>query len=361
MAGVYDADDDGDLILDGADANTGASYGGLFSTLFLGMTQTVNANAGSTQAQIDPVISAANTFNLIFFFGSKPVGARTVQSANVNCFGLVYCRRGAGTAVLTGLTESSPTLPRGTPWTDYNPDGSGFPNLEAVQSSSGDTVLSAGVQPRVGTDQIAPGDTYNVTFGTDAGPISVPLSLAAYFVTTPALRSHSSGGATTAVSYPVAAGTPGSSGSAPIVMESNRLTLTFWRPQRTAIPGAEARELTDQGHLRYGVTPTVEGFNREFSCAGQYSALSPTLSAEASTGIFPEQGAQLFPLIDKADDAAPDPGETLSFTVDLGACLSAAGVTAAGRTMNLTLTAAGEPRPGGQDRGAQIIAVRLPG
>jgi hypothetical protein len=47
--------------------------------------------------------------------------------------------------------------------------------------------------------------------------------------------------------------------------------------------------------------------------------------------------------------------------VDLGACLRAAGIDPAGQTVELTLTAAGESRPGGQDRGAQNIAVRLPG
>jgi len=36
-------------------------------------------------------------------------------------------------------------------------------------------------------------------------------------------------------------------------------------------------------------------------------------------------------------------------------------MSTAGRAVGLTLTAAGDPRPGGQDRAAQQIAVRLPG
>jgi hypothetical protein len=44
----------------------------------------------------------------------------------------------------------------------------------------------------------------------------------------------------------------------------------------------------------------------------------------------------------------------------VGACLRAAGVSSAGRTVSLTLTAAGNSRPGGQDRAAQSFAVKLP-
>ena len=154
-------------------------------------------------------------------------------------------------------------------------------------------------------------------------------------------------------------GTPGESSGNPIVLESERLTLTFWRPQRLSIPGVDRGTFTDMGHLHYGVVPG--GLPQEVSCAGSYANLSPTLTAEPSTGVFPSQGAELFPLADSADDAAPDPARTLSFTVDLGACLRAGRIDPAGRTVELTLTAAGEARSGGQDRGAQNIAVRLPG
>jgi hypothetical protein len=64
--------------------------------------------------------------------------------------------------------------------------------------------------------------------------------------------------------------------------------------------------------------------------------------------------------VDSAEDAAPNPARTLSFTVDVGACLRGAGFSSAGRTVFLTLTAASEPRPGGQDRAAQTVRVQLP-
>jgi hypothetical protein len=46
--------------------------------------------------------------------------------------------------------------------------------------------------------------------------------------------------------------------------------------------------------------------------------------------------------------------------VDVGACLHGAGFTSAGRTVFVTLTAASEQRPGGQDRAAQSVRVTLP-
>jgi hypothetical protein len=257
----------------------------------------------------------------------------------VDCFALVYCRRGNGTAVLGGVSESSPTLPRGSLWTDYDPDGSGYPNLERIDQG-GRAAFVAGVQPRVTTRQIAPGDTYNVVFRTGAGTVTVPTTLSSYFVTTPVLTNHS--------------------GPEPIALASEQFSATFWRPQRAAIPGAESGDFTDMGHLHYGVTIGGQGISREFSCAGHYSGLSSTLRAESSTGVFTEEGAKLFPLVDSAEDARPDPARTLSFTVDVGACLRGAGLSSTGREVTLTLTAASEQRPGGQDRAAQMVRVRLP-
>ena len=134
--------------------------------------------------------------------------------------------------------------------------------------------------------------------------------------------------------------------------------MTFWRPQRLSIPGADTGTFTDIGNLHYGVTPG--GLPREVTCAGLYSGLSSTLREESSTGVSPDQGAKLFPLVDSAPDGRPNPARTLSLTVDVGNCLRRAGIAPEGRTVELTLTAAGEPRPGGQDRAAQSIAVRLP-
>jgi hypothetical protein len=98
---------------------------------------------------------------------------------------------------------------------------------------------------------------------------------------------------------------------------------------------------------------------QEFGCGpGAYSALSPTLHPAGSSD---NKGAALWPLLDTADDAAPDPSRKLSFTLDLGGCLRSHGIDPAGKLLNLPLTAVGEARPGGMDRAAQSIWVCLPG
>jgi hypothetical protein len=338
VANAYDVDDDGDLTLDSVDSNARPSGAGLFSTLFLAFSEAVNANSGVSRAQIDSIFSGENRFNLVFYYDTSQFRG-SVTSAHVDCFALVYCRRGNGTAVLSGVSESSPSLPRGSLWTDYDPDGSGYPNLERIDQG-GRAAFVAGVQPRVSTSQIAPGDTYNVVFRTGVGTVTVPTTLSSYFVTTPVVTNLS--------------------GSEPFALGSERLDLTFWRPQRAAIPGAESGDFTDMGHLHYGVTLGGPGISREFSCAGHYSGLSSTLTAESSSGVFSEDGAKLFPLVDSADDARPDPARTLSFSVDVGACLRGAGLPSAGQEVSVTLTAASESRPGGQDRAAQMFRVRLP-
>jgi hypothetical protein len=241
--------------------------------------------------------------------------------------------------VLGGVSESSPSLPRGGLWTDYDPDGSGYPNLEHIDQG-GRSAFVAGVQPRVTTAHIAPGDTYNVVFRVGDETVTVPTMLSSYFVTTPLITNLP--------------------GAEPITMGSEQLSLRFWRPQRAAIPGAESGNFTDMGHLHYGVTLGGDGISREFSCAGHYTGLSPTLSAESSSGVFSEEGAKLFPLVDSADDARPDPTHTLSFTVDVGACLRGAGFSSTSRSVFVTLTAASEQRQGGQDRAAQSVRVQLP-
>jgi hypothetical protein len=354
----YDADDDGDLVLDSFEQVAPDQSAGLFTTLFLSLGQTVNVNAGSTAAQADAAISGENAFALIFYFDG---GAFTggLRSGHVDCFALVYCRRGDGTAVIGGVSESGPSLPRGARWATYTPDGSGYPNLEPI-TRGGQTLLAASVQPRVGTAQLRPGDTYNVSLATGSGEQTRSVTLAGYFVTVPAITSWSSGGASGTVAYP-AAGAPGDGRGNPIALGSDQLTLTFWRPQRPAIPGAETGGYRDIGGLNYGVVARGEGVSREASCAGLYTGLSPTLSEQPSRGVFSDDGATLFPLRDGAPDAAPSAGSTLSFTVDLGACLRRAGGGQPGSVVELTLTAAGAQRQGGQDRAAQTIAVKLPG
>jgi hypothetical protein len=358
---AFDMDANGNGIVDSYDAAARSPSSGLFSTLFLGFGQALNVNAaGVTRAQIDAAVSGEGMFNMIFFFddGQFKGEGLSVTGAHVDCGTLVYCHRGDGTAVMGGLSESSPSTPRNVPWASFTPDGSGLPNLDHITSHDGHQVWATSIQPHVGTDRLRPGDAYDVVFDTSSGERHVPTVLAPYFVTTPAIASYAVGtAAAQAVSYPPAAGTPGSSRDTPIQLDAGgRLTLTLWRPQRLAVPGAETGDFIDMGHLHYGVSGTTPAGDREVACGGHYSGLSSSLSETPSSGNF---GDSLFPLVDSGADSAPSVADTLSFTLDIAGCYAAVGAATPGGTLALTLTAAGESRPGGMDRGAQNFYVRF--
>lgn len=360
LPNAIDADDNGNLVLDSFDPTTRQPSAGLFSTLYTSFTDALNVNAtGVSVADIDRLVAGENFSNLVFYYPEEDVEG-TVRGAHVDCGRLSYCRPGDGTAILGGLSESSPDLPRGGRWVDYRPDGSVFPNLERLSSFDGRGVRAAGIQPRATTAQIRPGDTYDVVFDTNRGAVHVPTTLSAYFVTTPAITAYSSGAAATSLSYPIDRNAPGASQSNPIVLSSDELALTFWRPQRSAIAGVDSGSFVDIGGLHYGVVATTPDGRREIGCRGFYSDLSPTLAEPSGSREGEEGTAALFPLTDRATDAAPDPGRTLSFTLDVAGCLAAAGADPSGTTVNLSLQATGESRPGGADRAAQNLSVRLP-
>jgi hypothetical protein len=352
IVNAYDADDDGDLILDNQDPDNSAEHGGVFSTLFVTLNNSLNANVGTvTREAIDA--SVHDNMNLVFFFDQRELDGKTIESADVDCHTLSYCAPDVGTGELTGVSESSPDLPHG-PWVNYDPNGDGFPNLEPITRPDG-TFYVANIRPLATTAEIAPGDAFDVLFTTPDEVVRLPRSLPPYFVTSPAVISYDVGAGPQAISYPVASDGPGTN-SHPIAMTSEQVTLTVYRPQRSAIPGAEPGEWTDMGHLHWGIP--LNANNQEVACAGYYSGLSSTLTEVP--GGSQDFALRLFPLEDSAEDGAPDGSRSLSFTLDLGGCLRAAGVDPAGMTVVLNVTATGESRPGGVDRTAQFLHVTMP-
>jgi hypothetical protein len=81
-----------------------------------------------------------------------------------------------------------------------------------------------------------------------------------------------------------------------------------------------------------------------------------TASARRRWGA--QKRANLWPLTDTAADAAPDTANTLSFTVDISACIARESV--APGTYSFSLTAAGETLSGGASRAAQMLYVAIP-
>jgi hypothetical protein len=354
---TFDPDDNGNKTLDGVDPVTSkTSTAGLFSDVQVMMARSVNANAGGIgRAQVDAFVK--NNTSLNFYLDPSYAQGASVSSADVDCGTLAYCRPGDGYATL-GDGGNSPTGVQDQLWISLDANHDGFPDVP-VNQNGGDRshgeVHSIEVKPNATTADLHSGDLFQIRFTTPGGVLTVPTALGFYFVSSPALASYDGGDGTVNVSYPANDFTVGSD-SNPLRMSGDKITLTFWRPQRAGF-GSEPHYV-DMGHLRYGI-PVAIG-NRELGCgASRFSGLSPTLTP--APGASDDPYNQLFPLQDSAGDAAPDPAKTLRVTFDIGGCMRDNGIDPTGQQVRLPLEAVDESRPGGTDRTAQTIAVCLPG
>jgi hypothetical protein len=353
---TFDADDNGNKTLDGVDPVTAKTdTAGLFSDVQVMMARSVNANAGGISgAQVDAFVS--NNTSLNFYLDPSYARGAAISSVDVDCGALVYCRSGDGTATM-GDGGNSPTGVQDQLWTSLDANHDGFPDVPV--NTGGDAshgaIHSIEIKPNVTTADLHAGDLYQLRFSTPGAVLTVPTALSFYFTSSPALASYDGGAGTVNITYPATDSTAGSDGN-PLRMTGDRMTLRFWRPQRAGI-GSEP-DFVDMGHLRYGIPVSVG--NREIGCgASSFSGLSPTLSAAPGSASNPYN--RLFPLQDSAADAAPNAGNLLKVTFDIGGCLRANGIDPTGQQIRLPLQAVTESRPGGTDRTAQTIAVCLPG
>ena len=359
-----DVDDNGNGILDNQDSTQRPTSAGLFATLNLRPGDAgTNFNAtGVTQAQIDANVSGENTFNFIFYFGGGDLPATT--GAYVDCGALSYCNSVTGTAVLSGLSESSPDLPRGTLWRNWRVDGNRAGNgLEKI-TNNGQNAWAAGLQPRATTAQMAPGDLFNVVFRGAGGDVITPVALPSYPVTVPAIKTVTSGGVATTILNGNPASPGSNDSSAVAVSAEGDIAFDYWRPQRRGIAGTGEAALIDMGNLHYtisiGSLRTAGGtevrVSREFSC----NAAGEPVSPESPGGDF-------YGPADLTADAAPNPANTRTYTTNLRSCLSGAisagylpaGTSLAGAKVNASFTASGENRSGGADRATMSIALAL--
>ncbi len=362
-----DVDGDADGVLDSMEG-VERSPVNMFSNLKVPIEASLNLNAtGINQASIDALIT--DQLTLVYEIPTDMPEAKGATAANVDCMGLIYCRAGNGTAIIDGVGGTIPgDLPMNSLWTDYDTDSDGLPNLYKSTELKRFAII---VRPKAPTSAVKPGDSYNVISTSSAGKTSIASNLDFYFYTTPAVTTYDAGAGPQTVSYPIAPGSTGTQGN-PVQMASNSITLTFWRPQRPALPG-ESGSFFDIGLLFYGVEPVEQQdpggapgpppgepppppspsalAGGVHACKAQYySNLSPTLKKGgdevAST-----------PLEDTVNDAPPNAANTLSFTLDLGGCLSSQGVATAGQTFDLDLQARAERG----DNAAQKLTVKLPG
>lgn len=364
---VFDADDDGDLVADYADPESAATTAAdsPYSALYLSLPAAINLNAAEIFiSDVDEVIRGENTFSVTLYQSLGGEQYSSVTGGHVICNdAMLYCRSssaGGGTAIYSGVSESDQSLVGGL-WTDLNTNGSGYPNFEYLESRQ---AVVASFQPRVGLEDIRPGHVFSVELTDGDGTVveRKSMSLPPYFVTVPAAKSYDAGSGVQTIEYPADNSTPGASPGNPIVLTSEgELTLSLWRPQRTAISESEEEDFMDMGHLHYGVL--IGNLSQEGTCAGYYSNLSSDLSENPDAlgnggSPFSHEGARLWPLDDAADDAAPDDENTIEFTVNLKDCLARIGE--APGTYPISLTAAGEDFRNGANRAAVTIYVTIP-
>lgn len=338
---LLDIDDDGDLKLDIVDEVSHAPSdfnAEITSTLRLEMDDSLNINVGNaTDEQVDALIQD----NLFLLMLLQTNSDETVSSVNVDCGTLSYCSS-TGTAT---IQMDDPPITNGSLWSSYDPDNDGQPNLYVRENRMPEINL----RPQATREQIGTGDTIFFRITTSSGERVLPAVLPFVFVTVPALKEYSSGSSSGSISYPVAEGGPGTQGS-PLALDTQSVTLTFWKPQRRAIEGAEDPGYIDMGGLRYGVYLTAQGESNVVTCdASDYTNFSDSLEALSSVN-----GAQA--VVDQADDAPVDVNNTITFTLDIGACLTRNSIDPNGKSVMMDLVATSES----QDQASQTIFFQLP-
>ena len=323
---VVDIDDDGDLIIDNVDRSrparaahaaqspTDVKFGWVKSYLGLALFQTVNANS---PALVDAIPAALPTY-LNLMIGIEPGDFVELDCGGSNqtpprAEGLSYCSRGG-----TGTTGD----PRRLPFPDgFDPDGDGMGNLTPspteTSTGNGDFFLAPGATPA----QIGTGDTLiqRVT-NRDGSRAQYTDTVQYLFTTVPAIVSTDDGqGDSANIEYPVPYGGPGDIDGDGLPVKAGpdgdvRVTLTFWRPQRTPIP-PETAPWIDIGHLTYGMQ--IYGNGQQCPVSAFSNPVPPLAAAPAAYALV--GGA----FIDQAGDQPANPANTLTFTIDLTKCLAA--------------------------------------
>lgn len=335
---TFDVDDNGNLVFDNLDpdsvdsrsaaaargADTPAESFFSHLNLPLGIEFTANANAGSTDQQINDALApnawialqmVADDVELDCGGGPDP-GSPTGWSG-----GLRYCTPGGKGTVFSGELAGQP-----------------FPGCCDSDRDGWGTMVNNINNPVFGRNMFLDPGATAAEIGTGnvltQRPANAPEQA---FITTlqyapatvPALVSYSDGqGNSHNVSYPVAG--PSGLGTMqnpfPVRADANgqvTVSLTFWRPQRRPLPeepgfGANPIAWKDVGGLIYEIGIEFMGsLCPQSAYSGQDGNLRP---AQPETGI---PG-----LKDGASDAPANPGNTMTFSLNLTQCMESPVTTA---------------------------------
>jgi len=348
-----DVDDDGDLVLDNVDSANSGSASAVASLanepivvtgnslLSLDLPHAVNANVGSTRAQIDETLrSRGGLFirhaglveedSLPNLPGALPeLDCDADPQAIPPRPALSYCSAGG-----TGRLEPTPfgggAAPPdpGEPFPACcDPDGNGFGSLVREPIVNVFPVYARWLYPGATSAQIHTGDVLITRLRTRGGERQFAGVVNFVFATVPTLASFTDeAGNTVSISYPVPPGAPGTNtdhrfpvADGPDPDSDVGVTLNFWRPQRLAAPG-EPGELTDVGNLIYIASAKAFGAGGEPCPPSAYTAISPDLVPVPKVDVRPGAG-----LLDAIGDRAPAPGNLFSFTLNLTECTNVNG------------------------------------
>jgi hypothetical protein len=349
---AFDIDSNGNGVIDSVDsAQTGKPPAvSLFSQMFLTLPETVNANASAiTNDQID---KAMVDFLRVTF-------VRVQDATELDCGGLSWCSAGGTGEKFTPAEEAGGTPPPFPACCDD--DGDGLGTISGGRNGPAGPEFT--IAPNAKSSEIGTGDSFIAHVTTGGTETLYPGTLNFVFSTSPAVKAWTDGsGKGGEITYPVADGAVGTQPN-PIKLAKDSsgdyaLTLVLWRPQRKAISGAgEGSDYVDLGHLLYeanvpngGATGPPSGNNTSPQCP-------PATLSTADPNLTVEPG-NIGRLRDKADDAAANPANTLTFTVNLSKCVTAKGNTLnAGTTINFDLGAT-SPSPFSSDHANQVVYVQ---
>ena len=339
VLGAFDVDDDGDLVLDNVDRRARAAAlpgSDPFHALWLlnvGLETSyladrmgfapgvagyaLNRNAAPKSLGFEEYVTLGMRTRGLLLFPIPPG-----DEVELDCGGLEYCRAGGGGSDIGGVRRFPGAFDAdgdgfGTmePVRRFNPDREGIGTTQLVDP---DKVFA--LKPGASPEAIGSGDTYIERVTTDGHETQQPVTLGYVFQTVPALVAWSDGTRSARIEYPVPPGGQGGQ-SNPISVKPSadghyRLTLTVWRPQRPPLAG-EGGEWIDVGRLSYNVvgrTVISPESKTVWRC-------NPDAYSAGSGNTVTTEGVR-----DSAVDRPADPANTLTFTVDVSACLRDSGL-----------------------------------
>jgi hypothetical protein len=185
-----------------------------------------------------------------------------------------------------------------------------------------DAAQRACIWPGAQVDEIGSGDCF---VQTAQDGTQYPGAVNFVFNTAPALKSYrfDTDATTTEVVYGANGVRPEGDMQFTVPSGASKVTLTFWRPQRKATPGepASAGGWVDIGGLTYTMQLVAPRQNMDDPGTGTADATGAYSDAVAN-GVPVTPNMWNNDVLDPALDLPSDPGNTISFTLDLSKCFS---------------------------------------